>query len=243
MTTSARRRAFFALWALGLVGVVAFLPAVASLLPPPPADRHGPPLAVLLLAAVVQNALIAAGASAIVVRLGPAVGLRAPVVEAWAVGAPRSWQAPLRGLVGPGLLAGALGAVFAKLSSPHLVRYLVGVPLVTRILYGGIVEELILRGGLLTLLAWILHRLTGRIGEPSRWLTGAAILVSNAVFAVGHLPVLIVHHDPSPPRTVAVIFVVALPWGWLYARRGLEAASIAHATFHVVVAALASLRG
>ena len=226
-----RRRLFLVLWSAGLVGVLAFLPVIAALLPRTP--KQHVPLAVLLVAAVVQNAVFLAAAAAATVYLGPAVGLRCPIAEAWAERRPIGPQ--LRAPIAAGLVSGVLGAVFAMLAAPNLVAYLRGVPLPARLLYGGIVEELVLRGGLMTLLTWAAHRIVPRAGAA------IGIVLSNAVFALGHVPMLTISHDPSPRVTAGLIFVIALPWGFLYYRRGLEAAMVAHASFHASVAALTAV--
>jgi hypothetical protein len=136
-----------------------------------------------------------------------------------------------------------LGALLATFAAPDLVAYLRSVPLPARLLYGGMTEELLMRGGLMTLVTWGAHRILQRRGEVLRSGTAAiGILISNAAFAVAHVPMLTVNHVPSPLRTAGMIFIIALPWGWLYYRRGLEAAMVAHASFHAVVAAIAAIR-
>jgi pimeloyl-ACP methyl ester carboxylesterase len=235
----ATTRTFLVLWIAGLVGVLAFLPVIAGLLPR--GSKQHLPVAVVLVLAGGQNAVIVAGAAAAVVFLGRSVGLRSPVAEAWAERRPIARELPRP--VSAGLGAGLIGALFATFAAPDFVAYLRSVPLPARLLYGGIVEELVLRGGLMTLLAWGAHRLLQRRGDVLRLPTVAlAILVSNAAFALGHLPMLTMNHVPSPHRAVGVIFIVALPWGWLYYRRGFEAAVVAHATFHAAVAAIAAIR-
>jgi hypothetical protein len=235
-----KRTAFFVLWGAGLVGVGSFLPVVAGVLSQLPKSKL--PLPLLLALGGAQNALFVAGASAVVVHVGRPIGLRTPAVEAWAEGRPVGRE--LARVLGPGLALGVLGAAFATLAAPELVAYLCTVSLPARLLYGGIVEELILRGGLMTLLAWGAHRIFQRQGGPLRpGVAAVAVTIANAVFAAGHLPMLHMSHVPSPGRTALAIFVVALPWGWLYFRRGLEAAVTAHASFHAVVAAVAALRG
>jgi hypothetical protein len=231
-------RLFLALWGAGLVGVVAFLPVVGRLASQLPKKHVDVPT--VLVGAGIQSATFLAAAVAAVVFLGRKVGLSAPIARAWAERRPigRLWRAT----VGWGVGAGVLGAIFASFAAPDLVAYLRGVPLPARILYGGLVEELILRGGLMTLLTWAAYRLVQREGELRLVPTAAiGIVLSNAVFALGHIPMLTVSHDPSPRTTAAMIFVIALPWGWLYFRRGLEAAFVAHASFHAAVAAIAAL--
>ena len=44
----------------------------------------------------------------------------------------------------------------------------------------------------------------------------------------------------TPGKAAASIFVVSLPWGWLFWAFGIESAMLAHMTFHAVVDALAA---
>jgi membrane protease YdiL (CAAX protease family) len=72
------------------------------------------------------------------------------------------------------------------------------VPLVTRLLYGGITEELLTRWGLMAFFAWLLWRIVGK-GQVQPVMLWTAIVIAAALFAVGHLPFLFaitVHPQP-----------------------------------------------
>jgi hypothetical protein len=104
------------------------------------------------------------------------------------------------------------------------------------LLYGGIAEELVMRFGLMTLLLWLGLRLTGGRGRlPLTW---TAILIAALAFAAGHLGALAgsagSHQDVLIVRTLALNGALGLLFGWLYARRNLEHAMLAHAASHVV---------
>jgi membrane protease YdiL (CAAX protease family) len=113
-------------------------------------------------------------------------------------------------------------------------------PLPTRLLYGGLIEELLLRWGLMTLLMWAAWRLfQKRQGRPKSAFAVGAILISSVVFAVGHLPVAFMLF---PKMTLALTsFVIVgnsafgLIAGYLYWKKGLESAMIAHALTHIVM--------
>ena len=63
-----------------------------------------------------------------------------------------------------------------------------------------------------------------------------AIVISAVLFGVGHLPALGQSVDLTPAliiRTVLLNAIAGILLGWLYWRRSLEAAMIAHTTFHV----------
>ncbi len=111
------------------------------------------------------------------------------------------------------------------------------VPLPARILYGGFTEELLIRFGLMSTLAWLFWRLLQRRDRPSPALFWAAIILSAIPFGVGHLPLVAAATGGLTLEVViwvvganAVIGVVA---GYLFWRYGLESAIIAHSLAHV----------
>lgn len=115
--------------------------------------------------------------------------------------------------------------------------------LATRILYGGITEELLLRWGLMSVVLWALWRIFQHgHGMPRAHLPWIAIVLSALVFGLGHLPaVSMVLGELS--GSVAAFIVGAntlggVAFGWLYSRYGLEAAMIGHMAAHIVNYAL-----
>lgn len=97
-----------------------------------------------------------------------------------------------------------------------------------------------LRWGLMTLLVWAAWRLLQRReSKPKFAYVAGAILVSSFIFGVGHLPVA---YMILPEATLALtLYVVAVNSifgviaGYLYWKRGLEAAVLAHMLAHVVM--------
>lgn len=108
--------------------------------------------------------------------------------------------------------------------------------------YGGIVEEIQLRLFLLTLIAWLLTRL--HVSRPLA--LGIAIVAAALLFGAGHLPLaakLTTLDAAAIARVVGYNALLGLGFGWLYCKRGIEHAMIAHfcADFvlHVAAPALA----
>lgn len=254
---------FGALFALGMVGVVAVGVATATGeggVPGLP-TVSAPELALLV---TVQPAILLAVAVLVGVLLAPRVGLRSHV-EARVRGGPAVLAAlrpELRRAVGAGvaslLAVTALDAAFAPFVAADLAAatptpdagtlpaLLASLPV--RLLYGGITEELLLRWGLLTLFAWAVHAVRRRVGDgretlapSSAW---AAIVASAVLFGVGHLPALATVAEPTAAlvvRTVALNAVAGIAFGWLYWRDSLEAAMVTHGTFHVVLVGLSAV--
>lgn len=239
--TAPRLRLGLLLWSAGFLGTAT---VTATVLPQLAAQAALPaPLWLLSVASLLQSALLIALAVWGGVALAAAVGLRAPAFEAAATGLPI--LPALRPQVLPGLIAGAVGGLFLFSAFRFLPAALFDLqerfnpPLVARVLYGGITEEVLLRWGLMTVLAWLawrfLQRRQGALGRRNAWL---AIAASALVFGLGHLPVaffLVGRFDPG-----VVLFVVGVNtafgclFGFLYWRWGLESAIIAHGMTHLV---------
>ena len=94
-----------------------------------------------------------------------------------------------------------------------------------------------LRFGLMSVLAFVGWRLTGRRSDgPRPAIVWVAIVIAAVLFGFGHLPALAQLVSLTPAliaRTVLLNAVAGVLFGWLYWRRSLEAAMVAHASFHV----------
>ncbi|MGM0371171.1 MAG: CPBP family glutamic-type intramembrane protease [Halobacteriota archaeon] len=123
---------------------------------------------------------------------------------------------------------------------PTVMSVLAYVPV--RILYGGITEELMLRFGLLSMVAFVAWRVTGRrTNNPGPGVMWTAIVVSAVLFGVGHLPALAQAITLTPAlvvRTVLLNAVAGILFGWLYWQKSLEAAMVSHASFHIPLVVL-----
>jgi membrane protease YdiL (CAAX protease family) len=236
-----RLRLGLALWLAGMLGVVV---VTTTVLPRLLAEVELPaPLWVLSLASLAQSATLLALAVWAGVALAPAVGLRAPAFEAAVSGRPIS--PALRPQLFPGVTAGLFGGVLLftalRLAPAALtaVQEQFKLNLAARVLYGGVTEELLLRWGIMTALAWLswrlLQRRQGAVHAGYVWL---ANLVSALLFAAGHLPAAAAMIDVLDANIVAFVIgwnaAFGLLFGYLFCRYGLESAMLAHALSHVV---------
>lgn len=109
--------------------------------------------------------------------------------------------------------------------------------------YGAIPEELLMRLGLMTFLVWIGARLT-RTAVPGPAVMWTAIVVTALLFGVGHLPATAAVL-PLTPLVVARALLLnglgGLVFGWLYWKRGLPSAMLAHFSADIVLHVVAPL--
>jgi hypothetical protein len=252
------RHKFVPLFGAGLAGVVAAVPVITPMLqrlvdaPPPGATL--PSLPVLLAAQLAQLTVLTAAAVTVGIALAPRLGLRSHIAEV--AGGQRWWPAlkpdvPLAAAVGTatGLVIVALDGAFRPWMPAAWIALERTQPrglavTVADMLYGGITEELLIRWSLMTLLAWLLWRvLQHGEGRPHAWLMWAAIGISALLFGIGHLGAAATIAPLTPvvvARTMLLNAGAGIVFGWLYWRRSLEAAMIAHASAHIGMA-LASL--
>jgi membrane protease YdiL (CAAX protease family) len=196
-------------------------------------------------------------AAALGTGFAPRVGLRAPFFEALSSGHP-AWPAMAPQLV-PALTLGVGGAavllalyygLFRRWLDPQTVRLTealrIRVGFANRVLFGGIVEEVLFRWGVMSFVAWVGVVVTS--GTTPESASGAASLdpaifwtanaVAGIVFGLGHLPGVVgvgIRVTRGLLATAILLNLWAgLVFGWLFWRYGLLAAMLAHALFHIV---------
>ncbi len=251
-----KMRLFALLWMAGMAGALSFLLVDLSALLAnlPVAAGTSPPFSpwLLKLLSTIQTSVILSVAVWVGVTLASSVGLSSPAAEAAA--GKGHIASVLKPQIVPGLMGGLAGGV-AILSTwllwkPFLPAVFVtraeqlnkSLPFLTRLLYGGIVEELLVRWGLMTFFVWLAWRLLQKgQGKPRVIFFVMAILISSIVFSLAHLPLA---SALGVGFTVAIVsYVVAansvfgLIAGYLYWKKGLEAAVIAHMLTHVIITA------
>jgi hypothetical protein len=118
----------------------------------------------------------------------------------------------------------------------------VQITLFVRFAYGGITEELLLRFGFMTLVVWIISKITKKLNDPIYWI---GIAVSTVLFAIGHFPVA--YAAVTNPSLILLTYILignsigGLVYGWLYWKKGLEAAIVAHIFTHVAMVNVAHI--
>lgn len=238
-------------WILGMIGVVAmavYLPEMIASFGQDPSEAPS----WLPLVFTAQYGILVAICAASGARFAGRLDLHAPMVEA-ALSGGDTGDAARRQLV-PGVLGGVAGTVILVAASMITPEALVSPegqwqpPFLVRILYGGITEEVFLRWGVMTALAWLLWRFGPRRDRPvGAGVLWSAIVLSAVVFGIGHLPAAVALVGSLTVPVVAYIVLAntafGLVAGWLFWKSGLEAAILAHMLAHVGSVAILGLTG
>jgi len=227
--------------------VLALLPYLYVVIAPLLAGHPPPPLPLPLIA-LIQGITYFSVAIGLGLLFAHKIGLGAQYLEAWLYAKPcptdRSWVW-ISCVTGFGLgviililLRTPLGAALAALpvategSMPIWKRFLA-------CFYGGLGEELVMRLFLMSLVAWLVGKVwktaPGQPASGAFWL--ANILVAIA-FGAGHLPLAAQLTRLTPSLVTAVISlnaVAGLGFGYLYWKRGLESAMLAHFSADIVL--------
>jgi hypothetical protein len=246
-------KTFLALVALGVPGVLTLIPMAldqVSALPPEMLDM---PVSLTVALALFNALLLLTVAVAVGTLLAHRVGLRSLVAEKVRQGAP-IWP-QLRPHITMAFVAGLIFAVVV-LGLDALINPFAGTALASDsataeiptigalltqllmgMLYGGIVEELLLRWGVMALFVWIGWRVAQRgQGLPRPALVWTAIILAALLFGLGHLPALASMVTLTPLVVIRTILLNAfggILFGWLFWKRNLETAMVAHAATHV----------
>ncbi|MDI1443919.1 CPBP family intramembrane metalloprotease [Polyangium sp. 6x1] len=245
------------LFGLGALGVLSLLPiTIPQLRQLTLSGTPLPPLPVLVAASMIQPLLLLALAVATGVRLAPSLHLRSHVA-AWAAGEPAGeprFRAQVRIAVGLGILTALVVLALDHFMLPTLGEAGQGLRIlqkrtawtvITSVLYGGLTEEFLMRWGLATFFAWAIGKIVRTSGSPTTATVWVTIALTALLFGAGHLPA--VHGQGLPltapliARTVVLNAIAGVAFGWLYFRRSLESAMLAHATVHLTWTGLSLL--
>jgi membrane protease YdiL (CAAX protease family) len=197
----------------------------------------------VVIATVVQITVLAILATLAGLTLGRRVGLGAPLLASLVMGRPDR-----AGFLRTLRVAAPLGAILALVAVAldvavfRLVIPTTSYPLwvgFAAALYGGWTEEVLLRFGVLSVIAFLAAKILARGQErPGPAVFWSAIILSAIAFGALHLPATAALIELSPAvvaRTLVLNGMLATLFGYLFWKRGLEAAMIAHFTADLVL--------
>lgn len=230
------------LFTLGLIGVTSLLtmdfpiPEEAKLL----LSKQFSPTQIKLL--LIVNPLIMLIISVITGSiLYKSVKLKVPIITNFINRSSKTKITPVikYGIIG-GVISGVLLGLTSLLFQPYLPIEFIEViknikpSIAVRFLYGGITEEILIRFGLMTFIVWLINIIFKRLSSKAYW---TAIIISSIIFALGHFP--IVYQSVQNPSNLLLTYILigntigGIIFGWLYWKKGLESAFIAHIVTHI----------
>lgn len=116
---------------------------------------------------------------------------------------------------------------------------------IASVLYGGIIEEVMLRLFMMSLIAFALWKLFYR-KVPKEEIPAGIFVVANVIaallFAAGHLPATFLTFQTVDAIVIIRCFLynggLGLVFGWLYRKYGIQYAMIGHAGTHIISKAI-----
>lgn len=112
------------------------------------------------------------------------------------------------------------------------------ITILASVIYGGVIEEVMLRLFFMSLIAFILFKIFKKRNLQSKtWVLVVANVIAAILFAVGHLPATILLLGSSSMlifRCFLLNGAFGLLFGWLFRKYGLRYSMIAHGGCHII---------
>lgn len=206
------------------------------------------PLTFVILIIVAQSALLFAVLTFIGLKLSNILGLEIPIIER--IVAKKKIDFNVKAIIKISVLLGLLTGiaiilidfVFLKFGLEGLFKQ-ISVPIWQGFLasfYGGISEEIVMRLFFMTFIVWLISKTTkpkGKITE-NKLVMWTAILIATTLFGIGHLPITSELMALTPLvvfRALLLNGIGGVVFGWLYWKKGLESAMIAHFSTDIIL--------
>lgn len=186
---------------------------------------------VIIIVAMLQTAVMTGIATIVGSWASPKVGLNKPIIyNRKSIAA-----AVVIGLVSASLIVIPEKLVFAEVLGLEDKFEFSWLYFLGSVLYGGIIEEILLRFGLMTLIIWIASKMTKSTNSNGIYIAG--IIIAALLFAAGHLPAtaqMLGLSQASVIRTLFLNFLPGIGFGYLYWKHGLAYAMLGHISTHVI---------
>jgi membrane protease YdiL (CAAX protease family) len=250
-------KTFFILWGAVVFGVIAIIPYTLELQSGILQDLDLPiPLPLLITIQIVQNSVLFGVLIALGLFFANRIGLGLPILEARLRG--ETVADKVRAILPVSIIVGAVASLLIigldlAFFQPALVRELgdsadalnlqTAQPAAWKgflaSFYGGIVEEVLLRLFIMSLFAWVGSFINkSSDGKPTSAVIWIANILAAVLFGLGHLPATATLLPLTPlviTRAIVLNGLAGIGFGWLYWKRGLESAMIAHFSADIVL--------
>jgi len=211
----------------------------------------GQPIGVIFVAQFIQSLILFSIAIFLGLFFTKKINFHLPLIEAFVE--KRNYREILKNILGKSVLVGAGTAVIIYVSDilftmqdADLSTHQNYAPVWQKLLaafYGGIAEEILMRLFLMTFFIWIGMKLFKR-NQPTKAGIVISIVLAAIIFGLGHLPITASLTTLSPLivlRAIVLNGIGGIIFGWLFWKKGLESAMIAHFTADIFLLTLLPL--
>jgi len=247
---------FFILFVACVIGSVLVLPyslALSNVDFAAAAEESGIPEALIIPISILQSAVLFAVVTFLGLLLSKKIGLengglRMPILEGVLNKEKKGKE--LKALLLPSIGLGVLSGVLIIVASipfnnaiPEFKNMEVPTPAFWKgflaSFYGGIAEEVLLRLFFMSLLVWVSFKIKkSKDGSPTAVGVWIAIILASILFGIGHLPATAAIAELTGvviTRAIVLNGIGGIIFGWLYWKKGLESAMIAHFSTDIVL--------
>jgi membrane protease YdiL (CAAX protease family) len=254
---------FFIVWIAAVIGVVAIIPYTLTLQSGTLENLNLQiSLPLLLVIQIAQNAVMFGLLTALGLFFANRIGLGLPLVEAFLRGESVADRVrtflPLSiaiGVIASLLIIGLESVIFQPALMRELGNSINPLNLQTAqppawqgflaSFYGGISEEVMLRLFVMSLFAWLGSFISKTAeGKPTSAVFWIANILAAVLFGIGHLPATAIIIPLTPlviTRAIVLNGLAGVAFGWLYWKRGLESAIVAHFSADIILHVLLAL--
>jgi membrane protease YdiL (CAAX protease family) len=201
--------------------------------------------AIIMIAAIAQTLVLFSVVIFLGLLLSKHTGMGAPILQGVLEG--KNQTKELKSIILPSVCFGVLAGILIILSSIPFNKL---IPQLSEVsssawkaffasFYGGIAEEVLLRLFLVSLFVWITLKIKKtKDGHPAIFGIWLSIILAAIIFGLGHLPAT--SQITALTGTVVIRAIVlngigGIIFGWLYWKKGLESAMIAHFSADIVL--------
>lgn len=233
---------FFFLLGLSLFSVLCVFPYVATI-QADTLEKIGQPLSIILTAQLIQSAIMFSIMIFFGLYFAKKVNLKIPIIEA--IFQQGDYRTIFKKVLTSSILLGigvailiyvidVLFSYFGATISTHQ-NYAPAWQKLLAAVYGGTTEEILMRLFLMTFFIWLGTKIFKKV-EPTKTLIIVSIVLAAVIFGLGHLPITEAITSLTPIIIIRAIIlngIGGVVFGWLFWKKGLESAMIAHFTTDV----------
>jgi membrane protease YdiL (CAAX protease family) len=203
--------------------------------------------AIILLLGIAQNLVLFSVAIFFGLLLSKYIGMGMPILQNALEGKKQTKE--LKSIIGPSVCLGILAGILIFLLSIPFNKLIPELNILEESVsawkvllasfYGGIAEEILLRLFLVSLFVWITFKIKKtKDGYPTNFGIWLSIIVAAIIFGLGHLPATAQITSLTGEvviRAIVLNGIGGVIFGWLYWKKGLESAMIAHFSADIVL--------